>query len=390
MRGDWLLGFGWSEKNWSSEPALSLQILDHCFPHIPVCFIRADGHAVWVNSKALQRAGIDSRTICPSGGRIEKDQAGEPTGLLVDSAKHLIDSILPPLSREQNKLFAVHALKIFNQAGFSHLRDMSGNFQEFEALHELELSGELTAYIELNYFCEGIKDLAEQLDGLQRASRVPSQKIRNVGIKLFYDGALGSQGALLSQCYCGSSRRGLQLWSLNELEEVFRKTWQLGFSVAIHTIGDEAVDQVAKKVDELNQQGITGVWHLEHVEIARPETIEILKKTQPICHMQPSHWLSDHHWLKQSIGDLAKYSFPWQALELSGIQLCWGSDSPIERPSLELTAKALQESAAAGVLPTRKKWYEYHSHPDASWGADCRTRVDEFFHTSALFDGRPL
>jgi predicted amidohydrolase YtcJ len=390
FRDDWLVGFGWNDNLWQGKKVLSRMLLDQVSPNHPVCFIRKDGHAVWVNSLALELAGIKPGTPNPAGGRIGKDEKNQLTGLLVDGAKHLIDSILPSYNRAQIKNCLRRSRDIFNQAGFTHLRDMSSDLQQFQILREMEQDGELRAYLELNFFCADMKQFETQLSDLQEARRTLSKNLRVQGIKLFFDGALGSQGALLSHCYCGSISKGLQLWTLGEIEEIFCRTWALGFAVSVHTIGDEAVDQITNKVLELQTKGFRGPWNLEHVEIVRSETLELIKSAGPTCHMQPSHWISDHHWLEKSIGPLARLAFPWRGLEDRGVPLFFGSDSPIEKPSLELSLQALRASALAGVPALLGEWQKHHSYPDPTWGNECWTTIDEKNNIQTHFDGKLL
>lgn len=387
-RGEWLVGFGWDQNAWTEKP--HLKYLDARFPQTPVSFLRADGHAVWVNSEALRRLKLNKNSQGPSGGRLERDAAGELCGVLVDTAKDLADAMLPDFTEPQQKIFAKEALEIFNRAGFTHLRDMTSQRKQFEILQRMDHFDELTAYLELNFFAKDFKDFEIQLKDLQSLRGIETKKIRLGGIKIFYDGALGSEGALLSRCYCGSENKGLRLWDLKQVEEIFRKTWGLGFPVAIHCIGDEASAEIATLALRLKREGLRGDLHLEHVEILRPETLDQLQELKPICHMQPSHWLSDHHWLRRKIGDLDQYAFPWKALEEKGVSIYFGSDAPIAMPSLASTRQALEESAKLGVPALVSRWEGHHSHPDLGWGGGCRTEVGADGMLKVILDGQTL
>jgi hypothetical protein len=393
FRGEWLVGFGWDQNQWPIDQKPHRKYLDTLFPKIPVCFVRADGHTVWVNSEALNRAGIHTQSTEVAGGRFERDAAGDLTGILVDSAKELVDNILPPATKTEMKGFAQKALRLFNTQGFTHLRDMTSDRQQFEVLHELDINKELTAYIELNFFCRNMSEFENQLSLLKELSASPESMgshLRLGGIKIFFDGALGSEGALLSQCYCNTQNRGLTLWSLNNVETIVKKSWNAGFPVAIHTIGDEAVHQIASSVLSLKRQGLRGELHLEHVELLRTETLELLTELKPICHLQPCHWISDHHWLETKVGALSKLAFPWAALEKRQVPFYFGSDSPIEKPSLAMTAQALRESAKLGIAALKGDWQQRHSHPEVNWGSECETIWTDDRVEKVIFDGHPL
>ncbi|NJL23919.1 MAG: amidohydrolase family protein [Calothrix sp. SM1_5_4] len=107
--------------------------------------------------------------------------------------------------------------------------------------------------------------------------------------------------------------------------------------------------------------------HLEHGELIRPETVARMKEAAVVCHLQPSHWLSDRAWLKEKIGPLFEHAFPWRRLQEADVDFDFGSDSPIEKPSVARTLHALRDSAEAGVPrllgdPTKRM-----SHPDPGW-----------------------
>jgi predicted amidohydrolase YtcJ len=107
----------------------------------------------------------------------------------------------------------------------------------------------------------------------------------------------------------------LGLWDKEQLEEVLRRTWERGLEVAVHAIGDAAVASMVELLESLKENGHTGDLHLEHVELASAATVEAMKGHRLSCHLQPAHWLSDHVWLKEKVGDLAALAFPWRRLQ---------------------------------------------------------------------------
>ena len=115
--------------------------------------------------------------------------------------------------------------------------------------------------------------------------------------------------------------------------------------------------------------------NLEHCEVVRPETISLMRSLNIRCHLQPSHFLSDRKWLKEKLKSLYKFSFPWRNLTEGGIPINFGSDSPIEFPSLLNSQKALELANLEGIpYPPISPW-AFHSHPDGSWGSKCFTRI---------------
>ncbi|MEZ0393015.1 MAG: amidohydrolase [Pseudobdellovibrionaceae bacterium] len=393
FRGEWLIGFGWDQNKWNDSRLPSKEILDQIFPDFPVAFSRADGHAVWLNSKALQKAGFynqtESEKPTPSGGVVIRDEKGFPTGIMTELAKIEIDLLIPDYTREQKKIFLKEANGYFNSRGFSHLRDMSGFIDQWDILRELDLSGELNLYVEENFTCENLNDFERALKEAQQARATETQHLKARGIKFYFDGSLGSQGAFLSQFYPGTNHQGLTLWNLDHVAEVIERTWREGFEVCVHTIGDEAAHLILKTaLKVVSERKIKGLLNVEHAEILRPETIELMKELTVVCHLQPCHWLTDRIWLKEKLGSLYAYAFPWKALQENGIAMQWGSDSPIEAASVENNWRALKESSREGIPELSGDLLAYHQHRDPTWGSQCESHFENGKLKSFCFDGR--
>ncbi len=396
FRGEWLVGFGWDQSKWPDQKYPTKEVLDSVFPNFPVAFSRADGHATWVNSKALAKVNrlgkTESERPTPVGGWISRDMAGMPDGILSEAAKIEIEMAIPDYTAEQKKDFLILAIRYFNENGISHLRDMSGSLEQWNLLRELDLASQLSLYVEENFTCENRIDFERALREalLARGSATPHLKAR--GIKFYFDGSLGSQGAFLSQFYPGTNSKGMTLWPLDEVAEVLEKTWNAGLEVCVHTIGDQAAHLILETAIQVTEQKkVSGILNLEHSEVLRPESIELMKSLQVICHMQPCHWLTDRRWLKEKLGDaLYPCAFPWKALSDAGICLQWGSDSPIESSSILNTWKALRESPNEGIAAYPKDWKIPQSHRDLEWGAHCISTFQDGQLKHFMFDKTSL
>lgn len=383
FRGEWLVGFGWNENNWSSAQKPTRQILDRFFPDRPVFFSRADGHSSWLNSMALQKLGMLGKTRSewpdPEGGRIERDEQGLPSGVLSDAAHMMVFPQLPPFTEAQTKAFVKRSISIFNQSGFTHVRDMSCTSSLWQVMHQIQSQGELTLAYEGNFTLENRNELDATLGECLAAKKDKTDRLRVLGLKIFYDGSLGSETALLSKPYGGaaSGNQGLITWNLSDVKEVMIQSWQNGLEFSVHTIGDEAAHQIVKLAREVSAQGHVGRLNLEHVQVLRPETIQLMKPLHVKCHMQPCHWLSDRAWLPQKLGSLYQYAFPWESLRLSKIPLFFGSDTPIEKPSFFDNKKALELSAGEGIKALQGDAQSFHSHPDAQFMNSITTFDDD-------------
>lgn len=393
FRGDWLIGFGWDQHLFPGQKYPTRRQLDAIFPDFPVAFTRADGHAMWVNTEALRRCGrlkpVKEWNL-PPGAEAFADEQGLPTGILLDRAMEPFHAAIPQDTLEQKRKALQKGIEEFNRAGFTHLRDMSGDRDQWNLLRELEKSGELTLYIDQNFLFERPEDFEPMLRLCQEARAEGSSRIRVRGVKFYLDGALGSEGAALTCNYCGSESNGFLIWKREQVRDWMRRTWEAGFEVAIHAIGDRASLLLAEVARELWDSGLSGRLNIEHGQVMAPEAITLLQDADVVVHIQPCHWLSDRKWLQEKLGPLAKRAFPWAALQEARIPFQWGSDAPIERASLFDNRQALHDSAKAGIAPLTGDWWKAHQHPDSGWGANCHTEMDETSLLGVTFDGRPL
>jgi predicted amidohydrolase YtcJ len=392
FRGEWLLGFGWNQNGWAKSEFPHRSELDEAFgPDVPVAFARADGHAHWVSTAALKRAGLFDQPVSdPPGGRILRDSEGRPTGVLIDKAEKILDVHIPKRTAADAKRALLRGMQIFNQAGFTHIRDLTCDEIQWSEAVKLEYSGLLTLAVEQYFSVEEGMDFSVALDMAEAAKKIPTRRLRVKGIKVFVDGALGSEGAWLSHEYSSGTGHGLRLLDMAELKEIMIESWRRDLDLAVHVIGDEAAHQTLLTFDEVHKRGISGRLHLEHAELLRGETIELMRGRQVRAHMQPCHWLTDHHWLEEKIGALKQHAFPWRALQEAQVPFDFGSDSPIERPSVADNIRALDESAGQGIGRLLGDPLIYHSHPDSAWVPNTYSIFADGIPTEIVFAGEHI
>ncbi len=389
LRGEWLTGFGWDENKWSEKP--HRRYLDAKFGAQPVAFSRCDAHALWVNTEALKRAGLWTQSSSEStDGRIERDADGWPTGVLVDRAADPVEKLISKPQAFEVRRQLLKATQTFNEAGFTHIRDMTCDEVQWQEAVKLDESGLLTLAVEEYFWLRSPAQLTAIIDLAVRARSGQTQNLRVKGLKIFLDGALGSEGAWLSRCYHGSNQSGLKLWEKSALLEAIARCWESGLEPALHAIGDEAAAFLVDTALELKAAGKNGRLHIEHAELIRPETMEKMKSLAIECHMQPAHWLSDSAWLKNKIGDLIESAFPWRRLQEADIPFDFGSDAPIEPASLERTFRALRESADAGVPRLLGLPASHMGHRDLSWAPNCFTLLEGEAPRQVVFRGEHI
>lgn len=373
-RKNWLVGFGWDERQWPEHEKPHRSLLDQVFPDTPVFFARMDGHSCWLNSAALREMGLES-----------------DSGLLTEKDHLRAWDQLPAFTPEQERAKILAACAKFNQAGFTHVRDMSGTESLWNRLIEVADSGDLTLAVEENFTSHDLNDFETMLNLALYAKKNERPLLRSKGIKVFYDGSLGSETALLSQPYRGVSGggKGRILWDLVDIEDVMKRTWAAGLEFSVHVIGDEASHHIVQAARKISAQGAVGRLNLEHAQMLRPETIQMMKPLHVRCHMQPCHWLSDRAWLKDKLQDLYKYVFPWEALRAAQIPISFGCDSPVEPPSFWRNKIALDESPKENIKKFSGDITVVHGHPDKTF-ADSYTVIEDGVVKELIFNGKNL
>ena len=327
----WLEGRGWDQNEWSVPEFPHRRLLDEAAPGRPVLLRRVDGHAAWVSSAALARAGITRATPDPAGGRILRDAAGEPTGVLVDNAVDLVGSVVPAPTREERirrvKLAVAHCLA----RGLTGVHDAGVDAETVEIYRELAERGELG----LRLYVMLADDDATLEAWLPRGPWATHDSLLTVrAVKMYADGALGSRGARLLADYADDpGNRGLALTSRERLIEMTRRAARAGFQLCTHAIGDaanrEILDVYEQVLGELRPRDPR--WRVEHAQVLAPEDLPRFARLGVVASMQPVHCTSDMDWAAARLGEArARLAYAWRSLLDSGARLCWGTDFPVE------------------------------------------------------------
>lgn len=373
FRQNFLVGFGLDLSKWQSIEEVNKSTLDILFPDIPVCFAKNDGHGCFMNSLALQHLGINSQD-----------------GVLQEKEHLAAWDKLPNYSNDQWDNNVKLACEIFNKSGFTHVRDLSCTEDLWSSLIRVSEAGELTLGLEENFTVHYLKDFDKILQLAKYTKEHSNNFVKSKGIKVFYDGSLGSETAYLSEDYLTTpGNRGKTLWDLKDIETMLVKTWEQKLEFSVHTIGDQAAHDIVELARNVSAKGHLGRLNLEHGELIRPETIQMMKPLHVRIHMQPCHWLSDSPWLVKKVGVLSLHAFPWRALEAAQIPMSFGCDSPVEPTSFVMNLRAVAESAKKGIKPFKKSIEEYHSHPDSKF-LDSYTVFDGDQLKEVYFNGRRL
>lgn len=325
---EWIIGNGWNENQWPDARMPSKEDIDLVTPHHPVWFTRADGHAVWLNSKALELVGINTYTPNPPGGIIERNEKDQPSGILIDAAVELAQKTLPPPSFQQLKSDLLQAVTICAQMGLTGVHDMGATPNSVEALRQLEREGRLPIRV-TNY----IRGEPEAIKPLLTEEQDPKGLVIVAGQKLFLDGALGSHGAWLKTPYADKQDHyGLTLMSPEALYKQVSELHQMGRQAAIHAIGDQANQVALQTIARVQQEHPMPIQHrIEHAQLVAPEDISLFTEHNVIASMQPIHCTSDMSWVVSRLGEQRLIgAYAWASLLTHGTTLAFGSDAPVE------------------------------------------------------------
>ncbi|WP_299264787.1 amidohydrolase [uncultured Psychrosphaera sp.] len=328
----WIKGRGWNQVLWPSKKFPTAKDLDEYIVDKPVVLGRVDGHAVWLNSKAMSLAGITRNTISPDGGEIVKDKTGEPTGVLIDNAENLVWEKVP-------KQTDTERLAAFNKVN-QHLLELG-----ITSVHDAGIDHDSYHFLQDQIKADNFKVrvyamLAATDDKLEEMLKHgyiedDNDMLSIRSVKIYGDGALGSRGAaMLAPYHDDPENRGLLLTKPERLRELYKIIFNYDFQVNIHAIGDRA-NKIALDEFEFSFKNKPSSKKLrnriEHAQVIDVEDIPRFKTLDVLPSMQPTHATSDKNMAQDRIGEKRlKGAYAWQTFLKQGSKVIAGSDFPVE------------------------------------------------------------
>jgi len=338
--GEWVLGSGWDETLWPVKVPPTRWDLDEISNSHPVYLVRIDGHIAVANTRALQLGSITLASRDPQGGHIDRNENGEPTGILRETAQGAILGVVPKPTHDQRRRALELALADLAEHGVTSAQDYSPAWENFQIFEELEKEGKLTARItEWLPFDDSIEELSRK-----RESHPQSDPLLHTGmLKGFMDGSLGSHTAAMLEPYSDHPENsGLPRYEAGKLNDMTRERVLAGFQVGFHAIGDKGVQmaldafaEAEKAAREAHVKGPAGSdefrLRVEHAQVTTPAEIARFKELKVTASMQPNHLLTDMRWAQDRLGpQRAATSYAWLAFLNKGVTLCFGTDYPVE------------------------------------------------------------
>jgi hypothetical protein len=338
--GDWIEGSGWDETLWPVKVTPTRWDLDEVSDGHPVFLVRIDGHIAVANTRALQLGSVNLASRDPQGGHIDRNETGEPTGILRETAQDAVLSVIPKPNHDRRREALQLALADLAEHGVTSAQDYSPAWENFQIFEELEKEGKLTARIsEWLPFDDSVEELTRKRD-----SHPQSDPMLHTGmLKGFMDGSLGSHTAAMLEPYADDPKNsGIPRYDAAKLNQMTNERVLAGFQVGFHAIGDKGVQmaldafsEAEKAAKEAHLKAAKGSddfrLRIEHAQVTNPAQILQFKQLKVIASMQPNHLLTDMRWAQDRLGaKRAATSYAWLAFLNKGVLLAFGTDYPVE------------------------------------------------------------
>lgn len=322
---DWLLGRGWDQNDWAVQEFPTKDTLDLLFPDKPVFLTRVDGHAAWVNSKALALAKIDAKTQL-LGGKVILDK-GQPSGVLIDNAVSIVEKVIPVMGREEAVSTILQAQENCFAVGLTTLSDAGLDKSAIDFLDSLQKNKSLKMRIYAM-----VNPTEENMNHYFANGHYKTDFMNVRSFKVYGDGALGSRGACLLKPYADDqTNTGFLLFEEAKYRDLAQKFFKNGFQMNTHCIGDSANRLILDIYKELLPENNNLRWRIEHAQVVSKDDVSKFRDRQVIPSIQPTHATSDMYWAGDRLGaERVKTAYAYQDLKIQQGLVALGSDFPVE------------------------------------------------------------
>ena len=322
----YITGRGWDQNDWEVKEFPTRKELDTLFPDTPVALTRVDGHAMIINSKAIELAGITPKTKM-EGGEVQLDSLGQLTGILIDSPMALVRQSIPKPSKE----FSIQALKEAEQIcleyGLTTVNDAGLSRNIIELIDSLQQAKELKIKVYAM-----VSNSEKNLDYYLNNGVISTDRLTVRSVKVYADGALGSRGAALREAYSDQPGHfGAMIPPADSLGKLADRLARAGYQMNTHAIGDSANVAVLRAYKNALEGYPDARWKVEHAQIVTPTDFDMFSKNV-IPSIQPTHATSDMYWAEDRVGkERIKGAYAYKTLlDKAGIVVL-GTDFPVEK-----------------------------------------------------------
>lgn len=336
-KDEFMLSYGWYHPLWDNPVLPTKDILDAAYPDRPVCLQSGDSHTLWTNSKGLEKFGITKDSVPPAGGVYQKDENGELTGIIQETAATALIPTMLAFSEEETNAGIAQFLADLNAEGITSVCDVSllavpgGDFVRDDVYRALEERGDLT--VRINMFPTALEDLSRARK--LRDEFADNDLLRSPGLKQFFDGVSSTHTAWLTEPYANAyfdGDCGSPVTDPERMRRIVLGAAEEGFAVRIHTIGDKAIHVALDIFEEAREKfgPVRGQNGLEHLENLLPEDIARLAELDVSANCQPPHTVLDPNGIERDLGPKrAQWMWPYRSYLDKGVKFSFGTDSPV-------------------------------------------------------------
>lgn len=344
----WITGGGWAMEAFPrgipTKETLDAIVLDR-----PVMLPNRDGHGAWVNSKALEIAGIDRNTPDPPDGRIERDDDGNPVGMLQEGAAAFVGRLLPEVTADDWYDALLTAQDHLLTLGITGWQDaILGDYQDgadpLPAYLRAAENGTLAVTVVGALWWDRVRDLEQVESLLHRRSLSQTDRFRATSVKMMLDGVAENHTASMLEPYldhdgCTTDVSGLDFIDPQRLPEYVSRLDREGFQVHFHALGDRAVRSALNAVEAARTTNPTSSerHHLAHLQVVHPDDVPRFAELNATANIQ-SLWATHEPQMDELtipyLGERrAGWQYPFRSLQTSGAYMCAGSDWPVTSPN---------------------------------------------------------
>lgn len=326
----YITGRGWDQNDWDIKEFPIKDKLDELFPNTPIAIRRIDGHALLANQAAIDLAGVTINSPENGGFIVKKD--GELTGVFIDGPMGLINSKIPAPSKKEQIRALKDAQNICFDLGLTTVDDAGLSRSTIELIDSLQQTGELKMRI---YAMVSVGD--ENIDYFTKKGIIKSNRLNVRSFKVYADGALGSQGAVMKETYSDKHNHfGAMITPLEDLDNYAKKIAASDYQMNTHAIGDSANYVMLKTYKDVLKNEKDRRWRIEHAQIVDKNDFDYFDNIIPS--VQPTHATSDMYWAEDRVGsERIKGAYAFKDLLNKYGKVALGTDFPIEKVSPFLT-----------------------------------------------------
>jgi predicted amidohydrolase YtcJ len=366
----WITGGGWLMSSFGPGGRASRELIDAVVPDRPVMLSSTDGHTTWVNSKALEVAGITKDTPDPADGRIDRDpKTGEPVGTLQEGAGSLVSSKAPETTPEQLQAGLRYSVKLLNGFGITGIQDASVDEPDLKAYQAVDEAGELSLHVVGSIWWER-KQGPEQIENIKRlASTYTKGRVDARTVKIMQDGVIENYTAVVLEPYKLPGKEpsfGIPMVDPEKLKTVVTQLDADGFQVHFHAIGDGAIRQVLDAIEAARTaNGDLGHrHHISHLEVIQPADVPRFRTLGVTANFQPLWAFADPYITDLTLPfmgkERAQWIYPIGSLYRSGAVVAFGSDwsvssaNPLEEIEVAVTRMGALGETRTPFLPSER------------------------------------